>query len=89
MGDETIAIIGGGCSGTLLAIQLLRQRLPNARIVVIERSGTFGRGIAYADGGAAHLLNVCAANMSAFPDDPDHFARWLGGAGAARTGAKP
>lgn len=82
MGDETIAIIGGGCSGTLLAIQLLRWRLPNARIVVIERSGTFARGIAYADGGAAHLLNVGAANMSAFPDDPDHFARWLEGAAA-------
>jgi uncharacterized NAD(P)/FAD-binding protein YdhS len=25
-----------------------------------------------------HLLNVRAANMSAFPDDAGHFLRWLG-----------
>ena len=25
-----------------------------------------------------HVLNVRAANMSAYPDDPDHFWRWVG-----------
>ena len=28
----------------------------------------------------AHLLNVRAANMSAFPDRPGHFEEWLAGA---------
>ncbi|TDM99246.1 hypothetical protein CEE86_14130, partial [Lactobacillus crispatus] len=36
-----------------------------------------GRGIAYHTGNSDHLLNVRVANMSALPDDPDHFWRWL------------
>lgn len=71
------AIIGAGFSGTMAAIHL-RRRLPPAQdIHLIERTGAFARGIAYADTGAAHLLNVRAANMSAFADDPQHFERWL------------
>jgi len=44
----------------------------------VERGPQFGRGRAYASANPHHLLNVRAANMSAFPDDPDHFRRWLG-----------
>ncbi|MDR3505151.1 MAG: FAD/NAD(P)-binding protein [Acidocella sp.] len=77
-----VAIIGGGFSGTITAIQLRRRLPPEQEILLIERSGEFARGLAYADTGAAHLLNVRAANMSAFPDDPGHFERWLEGADA-------
>ena len=73
----TIAIIGAGFSGTMTAIRL-RRALPAAtRILLIERSGVFARGIAYAQSSAPHLLNVRAANMSAFPEDPGHFEHWL------------
>lgn len=75
---QTIAIIGGGFSGTMLAVHLLRT--PSAvprRIVLIERSGLIGRGVAYGTTSPDHLLNVPAGRMSAFQDDGDHFLRWL------------
>jgi len=73
----TVAVIGGGFSGTLLALHLLRRCPASARIVLIERHGQFGRGPAYATGNPNHLLNVPAARMSAFHDQPGHFVEWL------------
>lgn len=73
-----IAIIGAGFSGSLLALHLLRRAAPEDRIYLVEKHRQFGRGLAYATGNANHLLNVRAGNMSAFPDEPDHFVRWLG-----------
>lgn len=70
-----VAIIGAGFSGTLLAINLLRHDGPRATL--IERGGAAGQGVAYGMAQPDHLLNVRAANMSAFPDRPDHFVRWL------------
>lgn len=70
-----IAVVGGGFSGLLQAIQLLRRT--NARVTLIERSDRPGRGAAYGTNRREHLLNVRAGGMSAFPDEPDHFARWL------------
>ncbi|MDR3519018.1 MAG: FAD/NAD(P)-binding protein [Azospirillaceae bacterium] len=72
-----IAIIGAGFTGTLLAVHLIRQSRRPVEIMLIERSGSFGLGLAYSSGNANHLLNVRAANMSAYPDDPAHFVRWL------------
>lgn len=72
-----IAIIGAGFSGSLLALHLLRRCRPEDRIYLVERNRNFGRGLAYATGNPNHLLNVRAGNMSAFPDDPDHFIDWL------------
>ncbi|MGO9817816.1 MAG: FAD/NAD(P)-binding protein [Acidocella sp.] len=72
-----VAVIGGGFSGTMAAIHLRRLLPQEQKVLLIERSGHFARGLAYADTGAAHLLNVRAANMSAFPDDAQHYERWL------------
>jgi len=72
-----VAVIGGGFSGLLTAVQLLRGN-PRVRVHLIEGGPRFGRGRAYSTANPNHLLNVRAANMSAFPDDPDHFRRWLG-----------
>lgn len=71
----TIAIVGGGASGVLTALHLLRRRAA-VRIVLIEERPTLGRGVAYGTTSDAHILNVPAANMSAYPDEPRHFLQW-------------
>ena len=70
-------IIGGGASGVLLAYQLLQNPAFGFRVTLIERRPEIGRGPAYHTSNPDHVLNVRAANMSALPDDPDHFWRWL------------
>jgi uncharacterized NAD(P)/FAD-binding protein YdhS len=70
-----VAIVGGGFAGALLAVNLLRHDGPRATL--IERRPHAGRGVAYSAAHPDHCLNVRVANMSALPDDPDHFRRWL------------
>jgi uncharacterized NAD(P)/FAD-binding protein YdhS len=76
MMPHTIAIIGGGFSGTILALNLLRTG-PSCRVVLIERDHGFGRGIAYSATNPHHLLNVSAGGLSAFSDQPMDFVDWL------------
>lgn len=71
-----IAIIGGGASGTLLAWNLRRQHV-HARIIVIDPAERPAVGLAYSTLSPCHFLNVPAGGMSADPDDPEHFLRWL------------
>jgi uncharacterized NAD(P)/FAD-binding protein YdhS len=72
-----VVIIGGGASGVLLACHLLREPTTNLRVTLIEKRSDVGRGIAYSTANPKHLLNVRAANMSAFPNEPDHFWNWV------------
>src|ERR1700684_1571579 len=72
----TIAIIGGGVSGTLTAFQLLQQETPS-RVILIDQLPDFGLGLAYSTPSLRHLLNVPAGKISALPDQPDHFLNWL------------
>jgi uncharacterized NAD(P)/FAD-binding protein YdhS len=81
--SHDVAIVGGGFAGVMTAIQLLRVLPAPRRVVLFEHSGRLARGQAYATDLACHLLNVPAARMSAFPDQPTDFTDWLG-----RTGAK-
>jgi uncharacterized NAD(P)/FAD-binding protein YdhS len=71
-----VVIVGAGSSGTLLALQLARRSGPP--ILLIERGNAReGCGVAFGTRHPAHVLNVRAAGMSAYPDEPGHFARWL------------
>src|SRR5260370_38561788 len=72
----TIAIIGGGVSGTLTAFHLVRQGTP-ARVILIDQRPDFGLGLAYSTPSLRHLLNVPAGKTSALPDQPNHFLHWL------------
>src|ERR1700732_3281094 len=74
---RTIVIIGGGLSGTALAIQLLLQAVVDVHITIIEPRQSLGRGVAYSTQFDSHLLNVRAGDMSILPDSPGHFVRWL------------
>lgn len=82
---EHVAIIGAGFSGTLQAINLIRHEGPRATL--IERAPVAGTGLAYGAAHPSHLLNVRAANMSAFPDDPAHLVRWLEAHGVENAAA--
>jgi uncharacterized NAD(P)/FAD-binding protein YdhS len=81
-----IVIIGGGCSGTLLALQLMRHLEPSScEIVMIERASELGRGVAYNVPSDRCKLNVPAHVMGAFPESPDGFLQWLLSHGHAVT----
>jgi uncharacterized NAD(P)/FAD-binding protein YdhS len=78
MNRPSVAIIGGGCSGTLVALQLLKQSgtIP-LDIIIVERSGSIGTGLAYSVPSDVCKLNVPANAMGAFPDEPQGFFSWL------------
>ena len=71
-----VAIVGGGAAGVLAAVHL-RRGTPDAQITLIDASGRPGTGAAYGTDDPTFLLNVPAPRMSVWPDDPDHFSRWL------------
>ena len=80
-GARSIAVVGGGASGALIAAHLLKYAGDGVHLTLIEPRVQIGRGLAYATENESHRLNVRASNMSTFPDDPDHFWRWLRAAG--------
>jgi uncharacterized NAD(P)/FAD-binding protein YdhS/predicted metal-dependent enzyme (double-stranded beta helix superfamily) len=76
----SIVVVGGGFSGSMTAAQILRRAGSNGvavRVFVVERQGAVGEGLAYATSDLAHLLNVPAGKMSAWPDRPDDFLQWV------------
>jgi uncharacterized NAD(P)/FAD-binding protein YdhS len=78
-----VAIVGGGFSGTILAAQLARRGVAS---ILIDGSGRAGKGVAYSTKEPAHLLNVRAEGMSAWADDPEHFANRFESEGGDRRG---
>ncbi|HEX4208888.1 MAG TPA: FAD/NAD(P)-binding protein, partial [Candidatus Binataceae bacterium] len=82
----TIAIIGAGFTGSMLAVHLMsqasanplmRHASPPLRITLIEKRSRCGPGLAYSTDNPSHLLNGPAGKMSAFPSAPNHFLEWL------------
>ena len=75
----TAVVVGGGFCGAMTAAQLLtsaRRAGLALEVVIVERGGAVGEGVAYATRDPAHLLNVPAARMSAWPERPDDFLAW-------------
>jgi uncharacterized NAD(P)/FAD-binding protein YdhS len=69
-----VLIVGGGFSGTMLAVHLLRDT--DLSMALIDRGTLPGRGLAYGSPHRFHLLNVPAGEMSAWSDRPEDFLRW-------------
>jgi uncharacterized NAD(P)/FAD-binding protein YdhS len=74
---QHIAVIGGGFSGTLAAVNLARLGALPLRVTLFNHGAPSGRGVAYGTRRPEHLLNVAVRNMSALPDHPNHFLEWL------------
>lgn len=72
-----VAVIGAGASGALVAAQFQRQSPPYGRLALVGAGLRPARGVAYETPYQTNLLNVPAGKMSAFPEDCDHFVRWL------------
>ena len=61
---QTVAVVGGGCSGVLAAVHLLAHSDGRCRVVLIERDAQVGAGVAYGTDAPWHVLNTPAAVMS-------------------------
>ncbi|GIF14139.1 FAD/NAD(P)-binding protein [Actinoplanes teichomyceticus] len=71
---QTVAIIGGGASGALLARALIRRT--DHEVVLVAPDRAPGRGVAYGAAEPWHVLNARAGAMTADFDDPLDVVRW-------------
>lgn len=75
-----VAVVGAGAAGTLVAAHLVDAAARNGcrvEVTLVDPAAEVGRGVAYSTTDRRHLLNVPCGRMSAWPQDPDHFLRWL------------
>jgi uncharacterized NAD(P)/FAD-binding protein YdhS/predicted metal-dependent enzyme (double-stranded beta helix superfamily) len=78
--SRTVVVVGGGFSGAMTAAQILRHSGVDrsaVHVTIVERQGAVGEGMAYSTREQAHLLNVPAGRMSAWPDRPNDFVQWV------------
>lgn len=71
----SIAIIGGGYAGTILARKIIEQTV-NVQITIFNHSTKISKGVAYDCNQKSSLLNVPAGKISALPEDANHFLDW-------------
>ena len=80
-----VVVAGAGFAGVATCVALLRE-WRGARplsLTLLERSGGFGRGVAYATPDPQHLLNVPAGRMSAIAGRPGDLLTWAAARGVA------
>jgi uncharacterized NAD(P)/FAD-binding protein YdhS len=83
---KTVAVIGGGLSGSLFALKLSRAR-PDFAVIVIESGRRLGLGVAYGACSPEHLLNVPVSRMEI--GLAPGFAAWLEDDPAAMAAMAP
>jgi hydroxyacylglutathione hydrolase len=72
---KRIAIVGGGASGLLVAINLLRKS-DACEVTIFEPREKLGLGLAYSTKDLEHLLNVPAGRMSGLVEEPKSLCDW-------------
>ncbi|QIK68188.1 hypothetical protein G7072_19255 [Nocardioides sp. HDW12B] len=78
-----VAVVGGGASGVITALHLLRAATPEqpVEVCLVDREARLGPGLAYRHDHPRHTLNNYAGRLSAVAEDPDHLVRWCRAAG--------
>ncbi len=81
-GKKTVAIIGSGASGTILAHQIIENAHdgsgPAFTVYLIEKGDDFGPGLAYSTPLPSHILNMRADTLGVMNGgDPMDFPKWL------------
>lgn len=74
--QRRIGIIGGGFTGTMLAIQICRESMIPREITIFEPRERLGAGVAYSTSDPDHRLNGPIELFVLFPDTPRHFQDW-------------
>lgn len=72
-----IGIIGGGASGIILLLHLIKQATGSLSLLLFNSGYPLSKGVAYSTTDQDHLLNVRAGRMSLYADEPLHFVEWL------------
>lgn len=81
-----IAIIGGGFTGAVVALNLLRRLPPeSAKLAVIEPRAVLGAGLAYSTRDPAHRVNVPASRLLVLTEEPGAFDFWFKASDAAAS----
>lgn len=75
MSRQQIVIIGGGFTGTALAIHMARAGQTGLQVTVIEPRAQLAQGVAYGTTDPAHRINVPAAKMQLAGDEEGAFDR--------------
>jgi uncharacterized NAD(P)/FAD-binding protein YdhS len=76
MATTQVIIVGGGFSGTALAIHLARTSSSRLLITVVEPRASLGGGVAYSTQEPAHRINVPASRMQLNGEEQGAFDRW-------------
>ncbi len=76
MAQQHVVIIGGGFSGTALAIHLARQARHPLDITVVEPRTQLAQGVAYSTTDPAHRINVPAKKMQLSTAEHGDFDLW-------------
>ncbi|SHE81155.1 Uncharacterized NAD(P)/FAD-binding protein YdhS [Kaistia soli DSM 19436] len=86
-GGPQVVIVGGGFCGAALALHLTRLAARPLGVTLIEPAADLGRGIAYAGDEPVHRINIPAARMAVFQDEPGDFDRYAHAQGAVAADA--
>ncbi|PLR29165.1 FAD/NAD(P)-binding protein [Chimaeribacter arupi] len=76
MAKRRVVIIGGGFTGTALAIHLARLSAEGLEITLVEPRPLPGHGVAYSAQDPAHRINVPAGRMFLSAEEQGDFERW-------------
>jgi uncharacterized NAD(P)/FAD-binding protein YdhS len=74
--SKQVVIVGGGYSGSCLAVQLVRQSRQPIAVTIVESRPQVGPGLAYSTTDPDHRLNAPSFSHTIHPADAWHFTRW-------------